>query len=93
MHDPWSGYEGYIDADGIVKGASSSVAVVRCVASDICCGTNRMVASSPSSKRPLAARSVMSVISGLLCEGKWLERELGGGVWATELYVTPGGVA
>ena len=39
-----------------------------------------MVASSPSSKRPLAARSVMSVIYGLLCEGKWLERELGGGL-------------
>ena len=37
------------------------------------------MSSSPPSKRPLAARSVMSAISGLLCEGKWSQRELGGG--------------
>ena len=81
-----------------MRTGSSKGRLRRCLLSGVlpvmvCFRTSRMVASSPSSKRPLAAKSVMSVISGLLCEGKWLERELGGGVWVTELYVTPGGVA
>ena len=41
--------------------------------------TSRMVSSSPSNKRSLAARSVMSAISGLLSEGKWSQKERGGG--------------
>ena len=32
--------------------------------------TSKMVLSSTSNKRPLAARSVMSAISDLVCEGK-----------------------
>ena len=38
-----------------------------------------MVSSSLYNKQPLAARSVMSVISGLVCEGKWSQRERGEG--------------
>ena len=41
--------------------------------------TSRTVSSSPSNKRPLAVRSVMSAVYGLLCEGKWLQRDRGGG--------------
>ena len=32
---------------------------------------------SPSNKRPLAARLVMSAISDLVCVGKWSQRERG----------------
>ena len=41
--------------------------------------TSRVVSSSLPNKRHLAARSVMPAISGLLCEGKWSQREPGGG--------------
>ena len=40
---------------------------------------SRMVSSSPPNKRSLAAKTVMSAISGLLCKGKWSQRERGGG--------------
>ena len=39
--------------------------------------TSKMVSSSPSYERPLVARSVMSAISGLVCEGKRYQRERG----------------
>ena len=35
---------------------------------------SRIVLTSTSYKRPLVARSVMSAISGLVCEGKWSQR-------------------
>ena len=39
-----------------------------------------MVTLSPSNNRPLAARSVMSAISDLVCEGKWSQRRRGEGL-------------
>ena len=41
--------------------------------------TSKMVSSSPRSKRPFAVRSVMSAVSGRVCEGMWLQRVRGGG--------------
>ena len=37
-----------------------------------------MVPSSPCNRRPFAARSAISMVSGLVCEGKWSQREGGG---------------
>ena len=39
-----------------------------------------MASSSPCNRRPFEARSAISAVSGLVCEGKWSRRERGGGL-------------
>ena len=55
--------------------------------------TSKVVSSSPCNRPPLAARSTISAISGLVCEGKWSQSERGGGVRVTEFDVASSGVA
>ena len=42
--------------------------------------TSSVESWSPCNRRPFAARSAMSVISGLVCEGKWSQRDRGRGL-------------
>ena len=55
--------------------------------------TSKEVSLSRCNKRPLAARSTISTISGLVCEGKWSQSEKGGGVRVTEFAVASSSVA
>ena len=55
--------------------------------------TNKMVSSSPRSKRPFVARSKISAGSGRVWEGKWSQRVRGGRFRTAELDVAASRVA
>ena len=70
VHDPRSGQKGYIDTNGSLKGDRPGRVGVSTGLGATVAGlrTSNVVPWSPWIKRPLAARSSMSVEAGRRCE-------------------------
>ena len=79
VHDPRSGQVRQVDANGVIKDARLRrllwVSDVKALVMGF--RTSSMESSSPCNRWTFAARSAVSAISGLVCQGKWSQREGG----------------
>ena len=81
MHDPRSGQEGHVNANGVVRRRPSKAGRGPSGRGATAAGprTSNIVSWSPWVQRPLAARYRMSAGSGRWCEGMWSHSEAGRG--------------